>query len=63
MAPLQETETRRRADGSIDIGFYAERAEAMRKVELRLKGRSIFRPMAAGAMFWRTPKRRKTARG
>lgn len=61
MAYLQETEIRRRADGSIDTAFYVARAEAMRKAESRRRGKSIFRLMAACSMIWRASKRRKTA--
>lgn len=34
MARIQEHEIRRRADGSIDTGFYAARAQALRKAEI-----------------------------
>jgi hypothetical protein len=55
MAYLQETEIRRRADGSIDTAFYVARAESRRR------GKSILRLMAACTMIWRASKRRKTA--
>ena len=61
MAHLQETEIRRRADGSIDTGFYLARAKVMRLAELRRHGKSLFRLMAACAAHWRASRRRRAA--
>lgn len=41
MAQLWENEIRRRADGSIDTGFYAARADALRKAEIGETGRRL----------------------
>lgn len=38
MARIQEHEIRRRADGSIDTGFYAARADTLRRTEITKTG-------------------------
>jgi hypothetical protein len=39
MAQLRQHEIRRRADGSIDTGFYAARAGALRRAKIAETGR------------------------
>lgn len=41
MAQVRQHEIRRRADGSIDTGFYAARAQALRRAEIAQAGRRL----------------------
>jgi hypothetical protein len=53
MAHLQETEPRRRADGSIDSSFYIARAEAIRRRDLKRLGKRLLGFLAACAgLLW-----------
>lgn len=47
MTHFRDPEIRRRADGSIDTGFYAARAEAMRRIDRKRRCKRLLRLPAA----------------
>ena len=49
MESLRQAQIRRRADGTIDTGFYTARARAMRSADLQRRGQALRRLASACA--------------